>query len=186
MKDKAKLGRKALVIIDYQNGVLVDPLPLNAMAVLDRIRILADDARRLGHAVVYIQHEEAGTAFEHGSQGWAFPQAIAPQPGDIVVGKRSCDAFRETELADRLREAGVTDLYVCGYASDFCVDSTVRQAASMGYRTTVFSDAHTARDRPFASAATIVAHHNWIWPEIINPGNPILVKTSAGADPFAD
>jgi nicotinamidase-related amidase len=49
---------------------------------------------------------------------------------------------------------------ICGYASEFCVDTTVRRAAANGLTVTLADDAHTTHDKPHANAATIRAHHN--------------------------
>jgi nicotinamidase/pyrazinamidase len=46
-----------------------------------------------------------------------------------------------TGLAGYLRERGVTDVFVCGLARDFCVKWTAEDAAAAGFRTTVLWDA---------------------------------------------
>ena len=45
-----------------------------------------------------------------------------------------------TGLAGYLRERGVSDVYVCGLARDFCVKWTAEDAAAAGFRTTVLWD----------------------------------------------
>jgi nicotinamidase/pyrazinamidase len=39
-----------------------------------------------------------------------------------------------------LRENGITDVYVCGLARDFCVKWTAEDAADLGFATTVLWD----------------------------------------------
>jgi nicotinamidase/pyrazinamidase len=39
-----------------------------------------------------------------------------------------------------LRENGITDVYVCGLARDFCVKWTAEDAADLGFPTTVLWD----------------------------------------------
>jgi nicotinamidase/pyrazinamidase len=55
-------------------------------------------------------------------------------------------AFEATNvsLADFLREEGVTDLYVCGLATDYCVKATALDACKLGFRTYVITDAVAA------------------------------------------
>lgn len=48
---------------------------------------------------------------------------------------------RSTGLEQRLRERGVTDVHVCGLATDYCVLWSVRDAVSLGFRTHVVTDA---------------------------------------------
>jgi nicotinamidase/pyrazinamidase len=46
-----------------------------------------------------------------------------------------------TGLAGYLRELGVTGVYVCGLARDYCVRATAEDAAELGFATTVLWDA---------------------------------------------
>ena len=46
-----------------------------------------------------------------------------------------------TGLGDYLKQRGVTQVYVCGLATDYCVKWTALDALSLGFGTTVISDA---------------------------------------------
>ncbi len=56
------------------------------------------------------------------------------------------DSFNETGLADILEKLGVQQLIVTGCATDFCVDTTVRAAASRNYEVVVVKDGHTTKE----------------------------------------
>lgn len=129
------------------------------------------------HALI-VQHDQAGTSWEAGSETWRFPDAIAPWAGDLLSAKQSCDAFRDTGLQERLAERSIGRIFVCGYATEFCIDTSVRRAASLGLETVVITDAHTTRNRPHLKAPQIIEHHNWVWQEFSNPGNPIRLCTA--------
>ncbi len=45
-----------------------------------------------------------------------------------------------TELADLLRAHGVTDVVICGLATDYCVVATALDATALGFATTVLAD----------------------------------------------
>jgi len=47
---------------------------------------------------------------------------------------------KDTGLATYLREQGVTDLYIAGLATDYCVKFTALDAVSLGFRVHVFKD----------------------------------------------
>jgi nicotinamidase/pyrazinamidase len=47
---------------------------------------------------------------------------------------------RPTGLGGYLKELGVTDVYVCGLARDYCVRWTAEDAADLGFATTVLRD----------------------------------------------
>ncbi len=48
---------------------------------------------------------------------------------------------KATGLGDYLHEKGVTDVYVCGLATDFCVKYTALDALSLGFKTFLIEDA---------------------------------------------
>lgn len=48
---------------------------------------------------------------------------------------------KATGLGDFLQERGVTDVYVCGLATDYCVKYTALDAVSLGFRTWLVEDA---------------------------------------------
>ena len=69
-------------------------------------------------------------------------------------------------------------MLVCGWATDFCVDSTIRSAVSHDYNVVVVSDAHTLNDRPHLDAVSVIRHHNWVWSDLIT-NRSIKVATTA-------
>jgi ureidoacrylate peracid hydrolase len=67
--------------------------------------------------------------------------AVAPEPGDIIVDKLRYDAFLYTELEPVLKNLGVTRLLVAGLQTNVCVESTVRTALQLNYLVAVADDA---------------------------------------------
>jgi len=51
------------------------------------------------------------------------------------------DKKTKTELNEVLQKHGITDVYVAGLAFDFCVGFSALDAKSIGYETTVVTDA---------------------------------------------
>lgn len=171
---------QALLIIDVQRG-LFDPAPrpFEADAVVDRINHLSARARAAGIPVVFVQHELAEGALVHGTESWQLEERLVAEAGDEVIRKRTPDAFHLTGLQDRLVQWNVTEVVICGYASEFCVDTTVRRAAALGYPVVLAADAHTTHDKDHASAAQIRAHHNATLSHIVSFGPRIVAKDSA-------
>lgn len=160
---------KALVITDVQNAILAgkgtpDRQPLIDAALDDsivRLAALKHLARQHTAPVIIVQHDgDASHRLETGSQGWEIRPELAPLDDDVVVHKKSSDSFFETDLADRLNERSVTDLVIGGCMSQFCVDTTVRRAVSLGFNVTLIADGHTTADTATLPFAAIVAHHN--------------------------
>ncbi|CAN7530698.1 cysteine hydrolase family protein [Pseudoduganella sp. LjRoot289] len=155
--------RTALIVIDFQNAVFIEPPAYQAVLVLERIRGLIAAARASGAPVVYIQHEEPGSDWEAGRESWQFPPEIAPQAGDFISAKARSNAFFGTGLHDHLHGQGIGRVVVCGYATEFCIDTNVRHAAGAGLETVVATDAHTTRDRAHLAAPAIIEHHHATW-----------------------
>ena len=172
--------KTALLIIDVQRGFFeAEPAPADAGAVIGRINGLAARARACGAPVFIIQHEAEDPVLVHGSPAWELDRRLQAMPGDTRVRKTTPDAFLRTPLQDLLARSGVGEVVVCGYASEFCIDTTVRRAASLGLAVTIASDAHTTNDRPRMSAASIRDHHNEILPEISSFGPAIRTAPAA-------
>jgi nicotinamidase-related amidase len=72
-----------------------------------------------------------------------FIPELSPQPGDIVVTKRTWGAFASTDLEAQLRARGVTQVVLAGVATGTGVESTARQAYEQGFHVTLAIDAMT-------------------------------------------
>jgi nicotinamidase-related amidase len=175
---------KTLLIIDMQQAWLARPgAPcLDLAGVTERINFAADRVRREGGQVVFIQHADEDAP--RGSDAWQIVPALHIGAVDARVDKTACDSFGGTALAAMLRDNGTGTLYLCGFATEFCVDTTLRAAAARGMHVIALSDAHTTCDRPHLTAGAIVTHHNWIWTNMSCPSDATLtVQTTAQAFP---
>jgi len=172
--------KTALLIIDVQRGFLEgDAAPPDAEAVIARINALAARARARGAPVFILQHEAEDPVRVRGSPPWELDRRLRAEPGDTRVRKTTPDSFLRTNLQELLSRGGVREVVVCGYASEFCIDTTVRRAASLGFAVTIAGDAHTTNDRPGMGAAAIRDHHNAILPEITSFGPAIRTAPAA-------
>lgn len=161
----------ALLIIDVQKAILnpaetparqqAQDAALDAVAM--RLSKLQQAARKAGAPVVIVQHSgEAQHRLGRGQPGWQLRDEIAPQAGEPVVHKTACDSFFDTDLEARLKERHVTHLVIGGCMTQFCVDTTVRRAVSMGYDVTLVADGHATEDSGALTFEQIVAHHNGV------------------------
>ncbi len=163
-----------LLVIDMQVGLFEGTARFDADGVVRRINTLARAVRAKGGMVVFIQHEDEGD-FAHGAPGWRLLPALDACREDVYVRKTACDSFYRSDLDKALRELQITRLLVVGCATDFCVDTTIRAAASKDYEVAVVADGHTTADRPHLPAEKIIEHHNWMWAKLILPGRPVKV-----------
>jgi len=153
----------ALLVIDMQVGLFEgDPPRDDADGVIRRINEVAKVVRATGGMVIFIQHEDDG-GLKRDTQGWEILPILERTDTDLLVRKQACDSFYETELADLLAQHGARQLIITGCATDFCVDTTIRAAASRNYEVVVVKDGHTTKDRSHLDAKSIITHHNWMW-----------------------
>lgn len=172
--------KAALLVIDVQRGLFDrEPRPLEAGEVIQRINDLAQSARDAGSPVIYIQHEGQDSPLEYQSENWRLAAGLVSEPGDLFVRKTTPDSFLHTNLHELLQANGVKHLVVSGYACEFCVDTTTRRAAALGYGVTLVSDGHTTHDKPHATAASIRAHENATLPSLTSFGPMISAVASA-------
>jgi nicotinamidase-related amidase len=169
--------KTALLVIDMQVGLFEGAERFDADGVVRRINALAHAVRGKGGVVVFIQHEDEG-AYVRGAPGWRILPALESRPEDVYIRKTACDSFYRSELDDVLRELQITRLFITGCATDFCVDTTLRSAASKDYEVVVVADGHTTADRPHLAAEKIIEHHNWMWARLILPGRPVKVLST--------
>lgn len=156
-------NKTALLIIDVQVGMFTydNGSLYSGKKVLDNIYSLLDKARLSKTPVIFIQHNgsEEGD-FGRGKSSWKIHPKIAPLESEKVIEKTTCDSFNKTVLQEELEKQGIEKLVIVGMQTEFCVDTTVRRAFSMGYDIVLVKDAHSTFDGPVLKASQIIAHHN--------------------------
>jgi nicotinamidase-related amidase len=165
---------KALLIIDMQIGSF-KPYALrhDAFGVIERINSLSSLFRKNNDKVIFIQHDgSAENCFQPNTKDWKILPELTIEKDDLVVSKTANDAFYGTLLGAVLEENKITELFITGCATDFCVDATVKSALGRDYNLTIAEDAHTTADRPFLSAKMAIKHYNWLWADM----TPTLLK----------
>jgi nicotinamidase-related amidase len=146
--------KTALAIIDVQKN-LIDEGPWNVENVLERIARLVAIAREASAPVIFIRDRRVEP------DGNLHPKMTA-LPGDIQIEKSYSDSFLETDLNEQLKAKGVERLVIAGLQTDYCIGTTCRRAASLGFEVLLVGDAHTTFNHEYLSGEQIVAHHNHI------------------------
>jgi len=156
---KIDAERAALLVMDYQNGI-VGSIE-NSSALVATAKQAIHTARDRGVHVAYVHvaftdaefnavpqnnkgfsaAKSSGRDFRVDSPATAIDERIAPKGGDIVVRKIRVGAFSTTDLAEQLRARNIDTLILAGISTSGVVLSTVRDAADRDYRLIVLSDA---------------------------------------------
>jgi nicotinamidase-related amidase len=162
------MAQDALVIVDVQNAILEIPglqRRVETRAAFDalvaKIATLIERAHKRKIPVLLIQHDgPSGHRLERGLPGWQIRQEISLAPGESIIHKRACDAFFGTTLESQLSSRKIDRLIVAGCMTEYCVDTTVRRAVSLGYDVTLVADGHLTVDSGALTFDQIIAHHN--------------------------
>lgn len=146
-----------LILVDIQNDyfpggraplVGMDAASLKAKALLSTFR-----KQRL--PTFHIQHvakREGATFFLPDTAGVEIHEIVQPLPDDRIIRKHYPNSFRETSLLDRLKDAGVDRVVICGAMSHMCIDATTRAAADFGFACIVIHDACATKDLTFKAS----------------------------------
>lgn len=154
------MSGSALMIVDMQQGLFADRLPDDYAAVLRRLQQLYRAAHDAQRPVIFVCHEAPDSVLAYQSPGWQLVEGLQLAQRDVLVRKTTPDAFLRTDLHQLLQQRQITRLVIAGYASEFCIDTTVRSSAAHGYAVDLVADSHTTHDKPHLPAAMIRAHHN--------------------------
>ncbi|WP_322070197.1 cysteine hydrolase family protein [Paraburkholderia bannensis] len=156
-------SRRALLIVDMQVGLFnANPPPFEGARVLGNINTLIARAREAGAPVFAVRHTgPAGSPIAPDSELTKLVSGLDVDAArDTVFIKTRPNCFVGTDLAQRLADAGVSELAIVGMKTEYCVDSTCRAALDLGLRAVLIEDAHTTMNTPGLDARDIIAHHN--------------------------
>jgi nicotinamidase-related amidase len=155
----------ALIIIDMQKGGFKPSEPkYNQEKVISNINLLIETFRKSELPVIFIQHD--GTkeyAYIPGTIEWEIIDELNQSPTDHIISKTANSSFYKSDLDKTLKKLGCQSVFISGWATDFCVDATVKSAITHDYEVNIVSDGHTCSDRPNVAAKDVIEYFNWVW-----------------------
>jgi nicotinamidase-related amidase len=147
-----EMQKSALVLIDmandfvYPGGVIADAggpeYQEKAQAIIPVLERLVAAARHAGVTIVYATDAHSPDDSElskwppHAMKGTREAEVVAslaPQPGDLVLDKRTYSPFVSTDLDEQLKARGIDRLYITGLHTDCCARHTSGDAFQRGY-----------------------------------------------------
>jgi nicotinamidase-related amidase len=160
-----------LLVIDMQQSLL-DEGPWHLDVLFGNINSLIRYARDAEVSVIFIRDTRVEPHSELAAD-------LDRRCDDPIISKDFSDSFLNTSLHAQLQKADIRNLVVCGMQTDYCIDTTCRRAASLGYSVQHVSDAHSTFDHEHLPAAKIIAHHNRILRNFPAGGGRVTVVPSA-------
>ncbi|MEK6755957.1 MAG: nicotinamidase [Bacteroidota bacterium] len=150
---------KALLIVDVQNDIC----PGGALAVPEGDKVVPTINRLLDHFDIIVASKDwhptltvhfqkwpphcvqgtTGAEFHPQLRSGRIQKVFLKGTGNKDDGYSAYEATSE-DLAQYLKSKGVTELYVTGLATDYCVRASALDAIKKGFRTSVVTDAVAA------------------------------------------
>jgi nicotinamidase-related amidase len=173
--DRFAPSETAFVVIDMQKFYLADVAP--ALAIIPNINRLAAIVRARGGVVAWVKmtagengkslwpiyHDyfftrEAGERHRdnltEGAPGHALHEDLDVRPEDIHATKKRFSAFipSVSDLPEKLAARGIKNVLIGGTVTNFCCETSARDAMMLDYRVVMVSDANAARHEEDHSA----------------------------------
>jgi nicotinamidase-related amidase len=145
----------ALILIDFQKGILSRPTVTPISTVLTQAAALVEAFRQKNLPIVVVNVKPGGAwvnarkemkppaGMTYTPDFFEIVDEIKTQPEDIFITKQNWSAFYETALQDELQKRNVTAVVMAGVATSIGVEGTARAASERGYHVAFAIDAMT-------------------------------------------
>lgn len=160
--------KQALIVIDVQEVFFNEPENhlLEKEQLVSNINDLIKQAREKNIEVLFIQHtdqNEEDLLYE-GKDDWKLHKNLLISPSDRIFQKTKWDSFYKTGLLEYIQTNQIEQLIFAGAQTEFCLDTTIRAAFSLGYQNNLlYKGTHSTIDGVVLKAKDIVHHHEAIW-----------------------
>lgn len=142
---------RALLVVDMLEDFVRRGAPLEVpenRKILPALRRRIAKARKERELVVYVcdTHRKNDPEFSRmgwpphgvaGTKGAAVVPEVSPEPGDVIVEKKSYSGFHGTALASVLRRHGIRKISMSGCVTNICILYISYEAVVRGYDVTV-------------------------------------------------
>jgi nicotinamidase-related amidase len=142
--------KRCLIVVDAQNeyftGLLAVTYPKNS---LKNILKAVNSAKSANIPVVFVQHtakEPNPMMFIKNTPQWELHDSIKDVKPDFYIEKHLPSAFSNPKLEKWLRKENIDTVAICGYATQFCCDTTARYAFHLGFNVEFLSNATATKE----------------------------------------
>ncbi len=154
-------GASALLVVDMQRGFSDVAYwgPRNNPDCETNVVSLLAEWRSHGWPVVFVRHDstEPLSPLRPGQSGNQLIEELVGEP-DLLISKSVHSAFEgDPDLDSWLQRHQISGVVVCGVQTNFCCETTARQASDLGYDMIFVIDATYTFDRTALDGHTVRA-----------------------------
>lgn len=155
----AALKDSALIMIDCQNTYRKGVMQLTGVEeALKEAQKLLHMARDLNIPIFHIQHDGGpGSPYDVNAEIGTISDEVAPIAGESVITKNYPNSFVLTDLDTQLKATGVKNIFLAGFMTHMCINSTAHGGFNLGYSPTVVASATATRPLEAANGKVISA-----------------------------
>ena len=155
----ATLSDSALIMIDCQNTYRKGVMQLTGVEeALKEAQKLLHMARDLKIPIFHIRHDGGpGSPYDINAEIGAISDEVAPIAGESVITKNYPNSFVLTDLDTQLKATGVKNIFLAGFMTHMCINSTAHGGFNLGYSPTVVASATATRPLEAANGKVISA-----------------------------
>lgn len=151
--------RRALVVVDM-SVEQVAGINYNLKSLIANCQVLCENSSKFFDVILdsrlwlrskeesslaWVWPETCRTMFVADSEGASLVSDLRPYASNMqFVEKKNYSCFANSKLLSILQEAQVTDVYICGINTDYCVFATCLDSFQYMFRTHVVTDAVTS------------------------------------------
>jgi len=141
--------KRALIVLDVQRIYTDEESELyceNAAKTVENINRLIEESSKLGQLIVLVRHihktdgsdlgrlfdytgePEEDFNFKEGTEEIEFDSLLKRPSNAMEIIKNRYSAFKGTDLNNILKKHGIKRVIICGFMTNFCCESTARDA----------------------------------------------------------
>lgn len=141
------LADSALIMIDCQNTYRQGLMQLTGVeqAILEAQKLLKF-ARDIKIPIFHIQHDAGpGSPYDVRTEIGAISKEVAPIANEQVITKHYPNSFIQTSLDEQFKAIGIKNIYLAGFMTHMCINSTAHGGFNLGYSPVVVASATATR-----------------------------------------
>lgn len=153
-----------LLVVDTQKAITNSSLYQFQLFEFNIVKLI-ETARNSGIEVIFIRHDDgAGNQLTKGNNGFEIYEKFQPEENERIFDKTVNSAFKNTGLAEYLKEKGENTIVIVGLQTEYCIDATIKAGFERGFRMIVPANCNSTFDNEYMSSELTYNYYNsFIW-----------------------